>query len=62
MYRAIEALVVRQDQPGWKHDPRKQAEPESELRACQALIREQAQLAEDTLADDSIDLPSLARA
>ena len=37
-----------------------EAEPESELRACQALIREQAQLTEETLADDSIDLRSLA--
>jgi 3-phenylpropionate/trans-cinnamate dioxygenase ferredoxin reductase component len=39
-----------------------EAEPESELRACQALIREQAKLAEETLADDSIDLRSLALA
>jgi 3-phenylpropionate/trans-cinnamate dioxygenase ferredoxin reductase component len=37
-----------------------EAEPESELRACQALIREQTQLTEETLADDSIDLRSLA--
>jgi 3-phenylpropionate/trans-cinnamate dioxygenase ferredoxin reductase subunit len=39
-----------------------EAEPESELRACQTLIREQAKLPEETLADDSIDLRSLALA
>ena len=36
-----------------------EAQPDSELRACQALIREQTKLSEKALADDSIDVRSL---
>jgi 3-phenylpropionate/trans-cinnamate dioxygenase ferredoxin reductase subunit len=36
-----------------------EAEPESELRACQALIRARAPLAEAALADERVDLRSL---